>query len=163
MEPAVVRAVAVESAYWLFSHRKTSGSFHTAARFMASWITPWLDAPSPNTETAPRAARRTRGGPRLEQLDRRLVEAADLHHRRVQALERLDLEFHGLPRGGSGRRAGPAALGHGDRAPGRATAAAGAGPGRGVATIPQREVRLRVPVPASPRRDRPGEGKERSR
>src|SRR3989338_6692674 len=58
MEPAVVGAVAVVSAYWLFSHRKTSGSFHTAARFMASWITPWLDAPSPKKEIATRSLRR---------------------------------------------------------------------------------------------------------
>src|SRR5204863_72198 len=38
---------AVESAYWLFSQRKMIGSAHTAARFSASWTTPWLAPPSP--------------------------------------------------------------------------------------------------------------------
>src|SRR5947209_450769 len=45
--PAVVRELAVESAYWLFSQRKMIGSAHTAARFSASWTTPWLAPPSP--------------------------------------------------------------------------------------------------------------------
>jgi hypothetical protein len=43
----VVRVLAVESAYWLFSQRKITGSFQIAARFIASWTTPWLAPPSP--------------------------------------------------------------------------------------------------------------------
>ena len=42
----------VESAYWLFSQTKITGSFHTAARLSDSWKTPWLEAPSPKKATA---------------------------------------------------------------------------------------------------------------
>ena len=34
-------------AYLLFSQKKMTGSLCTAAKFMASWQSPWLDAPSP--------------------------------------------------------------------------------------------------------------------
>ena len=37
----------VVTAYWLFSHRNMTGSFHRDARFMDSWHAPWFDAPSP--------------------------------------------------------------------------------------------------------------------
>ena len=36
----------------LFSQTKITPSFHTEARFMASWVTPWLEAPSPKNATA---------------------------------------------------------------------------------------------------------------
>ena len=47
----VVARYEVVSAYWLFSHTKTTGSRHTAARFSDSWNTPWLEAPSPKNAT----------------------------------------------------------------------------------------------------------------
>ena len=40
------------SAYPLFSQKKTTGSAHTAARFIASWNAPWAGAPSPKKATA---------------------------------------------------------------------------------------------------------------
>ena len=33
---------------WLFVTMKTTGSFHSAARFIVSPNVPWFDAPSPN-------------------------------------------------------------------------------------------------------------------
>ena len=36
MTPAVTVWAGVESAYWLFSHRKTMGRPHTDERFIAS-------------------------------------------------------------------------------------------------------------------------------
>ena len=47
----VVARYEVVSAYWLFSHTKTTGSRHTAARFSDSWKTPWFEAPSPKNAT----------------------------------------------------------------------------------------------------------------
>ena len=38
--------------YWLFSHTKTTGAFHTAARLSASWNAPMLVVPSPKKQTA---------------------------------------------------------------------------------------------------------------
>src|SRR4030095_10231999 len=43
------------TAYWLFSHRKMTGSFHTAARLIDSWKAPSLLAPSPKKATATRS------------------------------------------------------------------------------------------------------------
>ncbi len=37
--------------YWLFSHRNTTGSFHTEAMFRLSWKLPSLDAPSPKKQS----------------------------------------------------------------------------------------------------------------
>ncbi len=36
----------------MFSQKKIAGSFHTAARFTASWNAPWATAPSPKNATA---------------------------------------------------------------------------------------------------------------
>ena len=36
---------------WLLVTMKTTGSFHSAARLSVSPNVPWLDAPSPNTQT----------------------------------------------------------------------------------------------------------------
>ena len=38
---------SAESANWLFSQMKTTGSFQVAARFIPSWAAPWPAAPSP--------------------------------------------------------------------------------------------------------------------
>ena len=43
---------AENSAYPLFSQKKTTGSAHTAARLTASWKAPWATAPSPKKATA---------------------------------------------------------------------------------------------------------------
>ena len=40
-------ATVVDTAYWLFSMKKHTGSFHAAARFMVSSTEPMLIAPSP--------------------------------------------------------------------------------------------------------------------
>ena len=40
-------ARVVDTAYWLFSMKKQSGSFQAAARFMVSSVEPMLTAPSP--------------------------------------------------------------------------------------------------------------------
>ena len=37
----------VDTAYWLFSMKKQTGSFHAAARFIVSSVEPMLAAPSP--------------------------------------------------------------------------------------------------------------------
>src|SRR5207302_6427777 len=58
--PAIVRLDEVDSAYWLFSHMKTIGSFQTAARLRDSCTTPWLDAPSPKKAMTTRSVRRRR-------------------------------------------------------------------------------------------------------
>ena len=47
-------STGVDSAYWLFSQQKMTGSFQTEARFMLSWRTPWLAPPSPKKATATR-------------------------------------------------------------------------------------------------------------
>lgn len=49
---AVTEPIAVYSMYRLFSHTNTTGSFHTAARFSASWKAPMLVVPSPKKQTA---------------------------------------------------------------------------------------------------------------
>ena len=36
---------------WLLVTMKTTGSFHSAARLSVSPNVPWLDAPSPNTQS----------------------------------------------------------------------------------------------------------------
>ncbi len=36
---------------WLLVTMKTTGSFHSAARFIVSPNVPWLDAPSPNVQS----------------------------------------------------------------------------------------------------------------
>src|SRR6266851_6535450 len=70
--PAQWYVQGVDSAYWLFSQTKTTGSFQTVARFIASWTVPCAAAPSPKkqTVTAPvlrvlalSAAPAARGGP----------------------------------------------------------------------------------------------------
>ena len=38
--------------YRLFSHTKITGSFHTTAKFSASWKAPMLVVPSPKKHTA---------------------------------------------------------------------------------------------------------------
>ena len=45
----------LDTAYWLFSHRKTTGSFQMAARLTDSWNAPSLLAPSPKKGTATRS------------------------------------------------------------------------------------------------------------
>ena len=47
----VAYSTGVDSAYWLFSHTKMTGSFQMAARFMLSWTMPWLAPPSPKNAT----------------------------------------------------------------------------------------------------------------
>ena len=51
------RDSAVPMPYWLLTTRNTTGSFHSAARFIVSPNVPWLEAPSPNmqsvTESSP--------------------------------------------------------------------------------------------------------------
>ncbi len=42
------RSSAVPMPNWLLVTMKTTGSFHSAARFSASPNVPWLAAPSPN-------------------------------------------------------------------------------------------------------------------
>ena len=37
--------------YWLFVTMKTTGSFHSAARFIVSPNVPWFEAPSPNVQS----------------------------------------------------------------------------------------------------------------
>ena len=49
---AVAYSTGVDSAYWLFSQTNITGSFHTEARFILSWSTPWLAPPSPKKATA---------------------------------------------------------------------------------------------------------------
>ena len=44
-------ALGENSAYPLFSQKKTIGSFHSAARFAASWNAPCATAPSPKNDT----------------------------------------------------------------------------------------------------------------
>ena len=44
-------ALGENSAYPLFSQKKTIGSFHSAARLAASWKAPWATAPSPKNDT----------------------------------------------------------------------------------------------------------------
>jgi len=39
-------------AHWLFSQKKITGRFQTAARFIASWTGPRFEAPSPKKQTA---------------------------------------------------------------------------------------------------------------
>ena len=56
--PAIVRLDAVESAYWLFSHTKTIGSFHSAASDTPSWKAPWLAEPSPKKHRVTRPSPR---------------------------------------------------------------------------------------------------------
>ena len=43
----VASATVVETAYWLFSMKKQTGSFHAAARLNVSSVEPMLAAPSP--------------------------------------------------------------------------------------------------------------------
>jgi hypothetical protein len=40
------------ACHWLFSQTKSTGRFHTAARFSASWKIPSVAAPSPKKTTA---------------------------------------------------------------------------------------------------------------
>src|SRR3712207_8284645 len=49
---AVARFTLMDIPYWLFSHRKTTGSFQIAARFNASWKIPSFAAPSPKKQRA---------------------------------------------------------------------------------------------------------------
>ena len=49
--PATAYSNGVASAYLLFSHTNRTGSFQILARFMDSWSTPWLVAPSPKKAT----------------------------------------------------------------------------------------------------------------
>ena len=42
---------SADSAYWLFSQMKTTGSFQVAARFIPSCTAPWPAAPSPKYAT----------------------------------------------------------------------------------------------------------------
>jgi hypothetical protein len=44
---AVASSTDVETAYWLFSMKKHTGSDHAPARFMVSRVEPMLTAPSP--------------------------------------------------------------------------------------------------------------------
>ncbi len=44
----------VDRPYWLFSMTKSTGSFHTAARFTASWKSPSEVPPSPLNTAATR-------------------------------------------------------------------------------------------------------------
>ena len=37
--------------YWLLTTMNTTGSFHSAARFIVSPKVPWLEAPSPNMQS----------------------------------------------------------------------------------------------------------------
>lgn len=46
-EPAIVSAGRIEVAKPLFSHTRTTGTRHSAARLKVSRTTPWLTAPSP--------------------------------------------------------------------------------------------------------------------
>ncbi len=43
----VCRARGSEMAHWLFRQKNTSGAWKTPAKFIASWQSPWDDAPSP--------------------------------------------------------------------------------------------------------------------
>jgi hypothetical protein len=43
----VASATVVETAYWLFSMKKQTGSFHAAARLNVSSVEPMFAAPSP--------------------------------------------------------------------------------------------------------------------
>jgi hypothetical protein len=43
----------------LFSHTKITGSRCTPAKFIASWISPWLLVPSPNCVSATTSSPRT--------------------------------------------------------------------------------------------------------
>ena len=52
---AVEAARGTEIPQSLSSMTKTTGSFHSAARFSDSWKAPWLAAPSPVTATATRS------------------------------------------------------------------------------------------------------------
>ena len=45
------RRTGVEIAHWLFWTKKTQGACSTAARFIASWVSPSLVAPSPRNAT----------------------------------------------------------------------------------------------------------------
>ncbi len=45
------RSSAVPMPNWLLMTRKTTGSFHSATRFIASEKVPWLVAPSPIIES----------------------------------------------------------------------------------------------------------------
>src|SRR3990170_675437 len=44
---AVWRLKGTEIAHWLFLHRKTHGTWNTPAKFIPTWKSPWLVAPSP--------------------------------------------------------------------------------------------------------------------
>ena len=48
---ATDQLLAVDSAYPLFSAMKTTGRFHTQARFIDSSVVPWLLPPSPKNAT----------------------------------------------------------------------------------------------------------------
>src|SRR6476661_5369621 len=48
---ATDQVLDVVSAYPLFSATKIAGRFHTDARFIASAVVPWLEAPSPKNAT----------------------------------------------------------------------------------------------------------------
>ena len=52
---AVAIRSGVCSPYWLFWQTNTTGSFHTAAMFRASWKAPMLLAPSPKLTTVTRS------------------------------------------------------------------------------------------------------------
>ena len=45
------RSSDVPMPNWLFVIMKTTGSFHSAARFIVSPNVPWLEAPSPNWQS----------------------------------------------------------------------------------------------------------------
>ena len=47
LRTGICRSTGTEIAYWLFSQKKITGSFQTAAKFSASWKSPFEAAPSP--------------------------------------------------------------------------------------------------------------------
>ena len=55
LSEATIFLKLLDTAYWLFSQRNTTGSFQIAARLMDSWNAPSLLAPSPKNGTATRS------------------------------------------------------------------------------------------------------------
>ena len=60
LSAAIVSANAVDIAYRLFSHTKTTPRPHTDARFSPSWNDPMFAAPSPKNASATWSVPRTR-------------------------------------------------------------------------------------------------------
>ena len=88
---AYCSCAGVERPQWLFSTTNTTGSFHTAARFSASWKSPSLVAPSPvNAAATRRSPRSCAARARPSATGQHRAEVAD--HADDALLERAEVE-----------------------------------------------------------------------